>query len=209
MRERRRGEPLSAAERIAIGLAAIATTLFGILGFATGSPSTLTYIFSVGAIGLLIRHFRRVQLPGALAVALAIHATLHLAGGLVNVGNDVLYNASIGPRVASLDTHILQYDHVVHTFGSCVGTLTLWTLLVPASMKRPGRLDLIVLCVLAGLGVGAINEVIEFLATIAHTGAHVGGYTNTGWDLVANAVGGVAAAGVIYRATWSRRAVPL
>jgi hypothetical protein len=201
IREGRRGESLSAAERAAIGITAIATMGFGILGFATGSPSTLTYIFSVGAISLLIRHFRHVQLPGALALALAIHATLHLAGGLVNVGNDVLYNASIGPRLASLDTHLLQYDHVVHTFGSCIGTLTLWTLLVPEALKRPGRFDLMVLCVLAGLGVGAINEVIEFLATIAHTGAHVGGYTNTGWDLVANAIGGIAAAAVIYSVT--------
>jgi hypothetical protein len=203
VREQRRGAPVSPTERTAIVIAALATLGFGISGFATGSPSTLTYIFSVGAIGLLIRHFRSVPLPGALAIALAIHATAHLAGGLVNVGNDVLYNASIGPRIASLDTHLLQYDHFVHTFGSFVGTLTLWTLLVPSSMKRPGRFDLMILCVLAGLGVGAINEVIEFLATIAHTGAHVGGYTNTGWDLVANAIGGLVAGVVIWHTTAS------
>ena len=34
---------------------------------------------------------------------------------------------------------------------------------------------------------------IEFLLTMAHHGAHVGGYENTGWDLVSNLVGAVAA----------------
>lgn len=45
------------------------------------------------------------------------------------------------------------------------------------------------MCALAGLGIGAINETVEFLTTTAHQGAHVGGYTNTGWDLVANTIG--------------------
>jgi hypothetical protein len=31
------------------------------------------------------------------------------------------------------------------------------------------------------------------VTTVVHAGAHVGGYTNTGWDLVSNLVGAVAA----------------
>ena len=51
---------------------------------------------------------RRKPLPGALVLAVAVDAVAHLAGGLVAVGDDVLYNGSIGARVASLHTHILQ-----------------------------------------------------------------------------------------------------
>jgi hypothetical protein len=159
-------------------------------------------VLSVAAVGLVIRRFRRAPIPGPLAIALAVHAIAHLAGGLVTVGNDVLYNASIGTHVASLHTHVLQYDHLVHGFGTFVGTLTLWTLLVPPSSSSSAssvRRDSVVLCLLAGLGVGAINETIEFLATIAHSGAHVGGYTNTGWDFVSNTIGALAAAAVIQR----------
>lgn len=122
---------------------------------------------------------------------------MHLAGGLIRVGDDVLYNAAIGPYAGSLRTHVIQYDHLVHAFGTFVGTLTLWTLLVPPSFRLSRRRDAIVLCVLAGLGIGAINEMIEFLATVAHSGAHVGGYDNTGWDFVSNTIGALAAAVVL------------
>jgi hypothetical protein len=32
---------------------------------------------------------------------------------------------------------------------------------------------------------------------VAHSGAHVGGYDNTGWDLVSNTFGALAAAAVL------------
>ena len=58
------------------------------------------------------------------------------------------------------------------------------------------RRELVILAVGAALGLGALNEVVEFLATLAHHGAHVGGYWNTGWDLACNVIG-VGAAGLV------------
>ena len=135
---------------------------FGIWAFISHQPSTLTYVLSAPAGIMLIGWFRREALPDLLAFALAAHAVLHLSGGLIRVGDDVLYNAAIGPYAGSLRTHVLQYDHLVHAFGSFVGTLTLWTLLVPDTLKSPvkspgsssRRRDVVVLCVLAGLGIG-------------------------------------------------------
>ena len=124
--------PLSPAESTAVRILATAMTGFAAYGFATGASSTVSYLLSVIAVGLVIRHFRREPLPGPLATGLAVAATTHLAGGLVRVGNDVLYNASTGPYIASLHTHVLQYDHFAHTFAVFVGTLTLWTLLAAA-----------------------------------------------------------------------------
>jgi hypothetical protein len=49
------------------------------------------------------------------------------------------------------------------------------------------------------LGLGALNEMVEFIATLAHHGAHAGGYWNTGWDLVANFAGATAAGLVLVR----------
>jgi hypothetical protein len=194
----------SPTERVAVGIVVVALVVFGTLGYATGSTNTTTYVLTVIAGVLLIRGLRRKPLPNGLAIALAIHSVLHMAGGLVNVGNDVLYNASIGPTVSSLHTHVLQYDHLVHGFGSLVGTLTLWTVLAPPATNPVDRRNVIVLCVLAGLGIGALNEMIEFLATIAHSGTHVGGYDNTGWDLVSNTVGAIIAAAIIMRRQLTR-----
>ena len=42
-------------------------------------------------------------------------------------------------------------------------------------------------------------EQLEFIATLAHHGAHAGGYWNTGWDLIANFTGATAAGIVLAR----------
>ncbi len=62
---------------------------------------------------------------------------------------------------------------------------------LPAGRLRPGPA---VMVVLAGLGIGAGNEIVEFFATVILAETNVGGHVNTGWDLVFDLVGGVAAA---------------
>jgi len=54
-----------------------------------------------------------------------------------------------------------------------------------------------VLCAAAANGFGALNEIVEFLATML-TVTNVGGYTNTALDLVSNMAGSVMVASVIY-----------
>jgi hypothetical protein len=187
----RTNPPLSQVERAALAIAGAGSVGFAVYGFATGAPSTVAYPFIVAVGGALIIRFRREPIPGALAIALAVLAVAHLAGGLVRVDHDVLYNASFGSPA-------LRYDHFVHASGIFVGTLLLWTLYArgadPEGNQQP---DLLLACVLAGLGLGAINETIEFLTTLANHGSHVGGYANTGWDLVSNVVGGTGAGLVI------------
>ena len=56
------------------------------------------------------------------------------------------------------------------------------------------------------MGFGALNEVGEFVATLLVPKTNVGGYANTGRDLVANLVG-VLIAAVVLRFT-SRGIVP-
>ena len=43
-----------------------------------------------------------------------------------------------------------------------------------------------------GMGLGALNEVVEFVAVLTMPETNVGGYTNTGWDLVSNLAGATA-----------------
>jgi hypothetical membrane protein len=180
--------PLHTAERAALAIAAMACIGFGALGLATGSPSVPGYVGVVVLVAAGIWTLRRDPLPVWLAIALAVAVVVHLAGGLVNVGHDVLYNASIGPFSHSLQTHVLQYDHFAHAYASLVGTLTLWVLFAPAA-TAVGRRAALTLVALAALGIGGLNEMIEFISTLAHHGAHVGGYANTGWDLVCNCIG--------------------
>jgi hypothetical protein len=189
----RRRAPLTPGERAALGVAAVAVIGFGTYGFRHHAPSTVGYLFSVLALGTGVGLIRREPLPGWLALAMSALAAGHLAGGLVTVGGDVLYNAH--PR-----WHMFQYDHVFHASASGIATIVLWTFLAKELNSVPGA---IAVSALGGLGVGAFNELIEFLATLAHHGSHVGGYMNTGWDLVSNTTGATVASIVL--AFWSAR----
>ncbi|MCA1841888.1 MAG: hypothetical protein LC792_01605 [Actinobacteria bacterium] len=187
---------LTGVERSALAIAALALVGFGAHGFAQHEPSTVGYLFSVLVVAGGVAGFRRDPLPGWLALALAGLAIGHLAGGLVTVGGDVLYNAH--PPL-----HIFQYDHVFHASASGIAAVVVWRYLSPQLTSAAGAI--LVAC-LGGLGIGAINELIEFLATLAHHGSHVGGYRNTGWDLLSNTVG--TAAAMLTVPLWGRRRGP-
>ena len=53
--------------------------------------------------------------------------------------------------------------------------------------------SLSIVIAMAGLGVGGLNEIIEFIATVVMPETGVGGYMNTALDLVADLVGAVLA----------------
>ena len=197
--------PLSSAERRAFLVAALSVAAFCIYGFATGSPSTVGYVSSVIGIGAAIVWLRRAALPGPLAAGLAIAAIATLAGGLINVGQNVLFNASVGPYSKMAGTHLLQYDHLTHAYVSFVVVFACWVMLAAPHAGADNRRELVLLAAVAALGLGALNEMVEFLTTLAHHGAHVGGYWNTGWDLVCNFIG-AGAAGLIIAISQAREA---
>jgi len=190
---------LSRTERAATAIAAVAVAGFTGYGLATHSPSTVGYVSSVLVIAAAVMWLRRAVLPGLLAAGLALAAVVTLAGGLIRVGHNVLYNASTGPYSPSLGTHYLQYDHFAHAYVSFVVVFACWFMLAAPYPGRARRRDLVLLTVGAALGLGALNEMIEFAATLAHHGAHAGGYWNTGWDLIANFIGTTAAGLVLAR----------
>jgi len=153
----------------------------------------------------------QVRLSQGALWGLSAWGLMHMAGGLLTIpdswpasttGTSVLYSLWLIPDR-------LKYDQVVHAFGFGLTTWICWQGLA-AAMRRRGVTPepsggLLVLCAAAGMGFGALNEVIEFAATILVPETNVGGYMNTGWDLVSNLVGCVLAA-VIIRLTYNRSA---
>jgi hypothetical protein len=141
---------------------------------------------------------------------LSLWGLLHMAGGLMPIPSwwprlgesQVLYNAWLLPGV-------IKYDQLVHAAGFGLVTWICWQGLQRAFAARGislrPTLGLMILCVAAGTGFGAANEVVEFAATLVIPGTNVGGYHNTGWDLVANLVGSMIAATVIYLRPPDRR----
>ena len=112
----------------------------------------------------------------------------------IDGGHRVLYSLWLLPRM-------LKYDQVIHAYGFGVTTWACWQGIKSfcGSMDKPveptaGKL---LIAAAAGIGFGAVNEVVEFLITLIVSNTNVGGYINTGWDLVANLVGAIAAVTLI------------
>jgi hypothetical protein len=130
---------------------------------------------------------RSVRFDLPILWGLTIWGLLHMAGGNIRVGDDVLYGLQLIPVV-------LRYDQLVHAFGFGTATLVCHHLLKPYLRDGLDRWrTLSILIVLMGSGLGAINEIIEFIAVKTLPETNVGGYDNTLWDLIFNLIGGLLA----------------
>lgn len=158
------------------------------------------FIIYVGVIVFFLVVFivtnERVYYPNSVLWGLVVWAIMHMAGGSVRIKGALLYKIILIPLSESY--HIFRYDQLVHIVGFGVATLTLFYLLRPllgTNVKGWGALSIIL--VAAGLGVGAFNEVIEFIVSSVVPESNVGGYLNTSLDLVSDLIGAVLALVVI------------
>jgi len=166
---------------------------FLVYGLLARRPSTVAYTLTLSALVVLVAEINdRVHFSQGVLWGLGAWGVLHLAGGLIPVGGGVLYN---------IDLHVptLHYDRLVHAFGFGVATTAVWQAIQPHVRGGPTSRGIAVVAALGGMGVGALNEVAEFAFSHLSENSNVGGYQNTGWDLVYNTVGCTAAAAWAYR----------
>lgn len=179
-------------------MSAAAAFVVAMVGFTiyAGASGNAEFLFYAGTMvvmaGVVIAVDRAVRFSALVIGGLLAWAILHLAGGNVPAGEvGVLYNFRPAPWLP-------KYDQAVHAFGFAVATLLSWECLRHGMAKRTGSaptptFGLATACVLMGMGLGALNEVIEFVAVLTMPETNVGGYVNTGWDLVSNLAGAVLA----------------
>ena len=148
-------------------------------------------------MALIIYMDKRCTFSGSVLWALALWGFLHLAGGLVPIPDSiadmkeasptdtvqVLYNMRLSP-------YLPRYDNFIHAFGfGTCAVLAKQALSAHLGRTIPMNLPMGAAVFLIALGLGCINELIEFTAVLLIPDTNVGGYKNTGWDLVSNAVG--------------------
>ena len=161
---------------------------FTAYGLVTGARLTIAYAVIVVVLGLVIAAIHlRVHLSRNVLYALAAWGLLHMAGGLIEFdAGDVLYNVDLGLGV-------VRYDRLVHAFGFGTASIACWQALRNRVGGEHSGTAAAVIAWLAGMGVGALNEVVEFAMSQA-TETNVGGFVNTGWDLIFNTLGTAVAA---------------
>lgn len=193
----------AASARATIAIVAVNAAImvpFGVSVVASGNTEFLIYggVIILQALGVLAMH-RRVGFSTAVLVALTVWLVLHLSGGTVPIpprfsepGRPcTLYNLRLHPDLP-------KYDQVIHALGFGAATCAAFEALDALARPRRGVGLFLALCCI-GMGLGAFNEVLEFAVTRILPDTNVGGYDNTGWDLVSNLVGSAAAAAVLCR----------
>jgi len=149
-------------------------------------------IFFMCVIGISIK---RVDYTLGALVGLTVWSALHIAGGGITVGSGRLYDVML---IRLSETYpVWRYDQLVHIWGFAASTLVMYSLLTrPLKDTASNRIALSIVLVMAGLGVGALNEILEFVVSAIVPESGVGGYMNTSLDLCADLVGAVL--GLIY-----------
>jgi uncharacterized membrane protein YjdF len=169
---------------------AIYITAFSLVAFSGRNYEFLLYTVVVILVAAWVLYKQKTaKLSVELLWALSFWGLLHMAGGNIEIDDagHVLYELQLIPA-------ILRYDQLVHAFGFGTATLVCHHILHPFLKPRVRPWwPLAILIVLMGSGMGAMNEIIEFVAEKTLEDTHVGGYDNTMFDLVFNLIGGVLA----------------
>lgn len=153
----------------------------------------------IGYVGIVVLIFvlilgtnKKVDYPNIVLIGLSLWGAMHMLGG-VKIGDSVVY-AKMLFNIVGEPYNILKYDQFVHLFGFGVATLAMFVLFKPFlkfPIKRWTSISIII--IMAGFGVGALNEMIEFTAVVLMPETGVGGFINTSLDLVADFFGAVLA----------------
>jgi hypothetical protein len=154
------------------------------------------FIIYVGVIALFLVlvgiTFFRVAYSTITLIGLTIWSLMHMAGGGIFINSVRLYDIILIPL--SQTYPILRYDQVVHLFGFAAATLVMFDLLRPLLKEDLQHfVALSVVVIMAGLGVGAFNEIVEALVAATLPQSGVGGYVNTALDLISDFLGAILA----------------
>jgi uncharacterized membrane protein YjdF len=170
-----------------IAAASVGSTIgWAVFGFASGSSSTPFYVgWMVIAYVVTLVLDRRYPFSRTVLAGLATWGFMHMAGGMMPVGDGILYQQWLLP--------FLRYDQLTHAIGFGFAGLAVREQFTPW-LPHPRVSAVFTVVFLGGVAIGAINELLEFLLTRVVPDTNVGGFENTGWDLAANTVGSAVAA---------------
>ncbi len=175
------------------------TIPFTVYFLSQGNGEFIWYIIVVLVLmGLVLGTLPKSQLPRGIVWALSVWALLHLAGGSVRVGETVLYGLQLLPIYnGGGEMILLKYDQVVHAFGFGLSALAMLHFLRRYESDKD-KIGVYIIAALAGMGLGVLNEIVEFVAVLLFPNNGVGGYVNTSLDLIFNTLGAAVAISVAW-----------
>ena len=169
---------------------ALYLVIFAITTFLDKNYEFLYYIIIMGIfIAIVVCYHKKFHLTLHIIVGLSILGFMHIAGGVFYPFGTRLYDVY-------LIKNIFRYDNLMHSFGIFIATFVGYNMLRPhLNKKLKNNIFLLsLILILIALGIGAVNEVLEFGAVVFLGAAKdVGDYFNNALDLFFNLIGSIIA----------------
>ena len=152
----------------------------------------LIYISVIVILGLIIGlNLNRSKFDTLVLWLLSIWGLVHLIGGGIKVAGKTVYSLHL---IDIIDKggqfYILKMDQLIHFYGFFVSAILVYQLIIATGSIAPKSPKLMIfLAWIGSMGLGALNEVVEFIAFVALAETGVGDVYNTGLDLIFNMFG--------------------
>ncbi|MEQ1849835.1 MAG: hypothetical protein ABL890_04570 [Candidatus Peribacteraceae bacterium] len=161
----------------------------------------LLYVFVLVFLAFMVFGIdRHAHFSKGLLWCLVLWGLVHMLGGLVMISDSLPAQTEGGRRILYtlwLIPDVLKYDQAVHAYGYAICMWLSYQWFKSRYHTSGPTLGVLVLCGLASMGLGSVNEIIEFFAQRFIEDTNVGGYENTAWDLIFNLIGVVIAGSLI------------
>jgi len=184
-------------EWLILGFNFLYLVLFAIHFFNRGNYEFIWYILVmlilIGIFSFLHKKYRFSTLT---LIGLSIWGIAHMFGGSTLLGEPRIYARILIELFTTGDTTLFRYDHLLHFYFYVVMTAVIYQILKNYIKPNTNWLIVSVFMVFASMGVGAFNEIVEFLPVLFLRETGVGGYYNVAWDIVFNTLGAIV--GIIY-----------
>ncbi len=171
---------------------ALILTIFTIYFIIVGNYEFLLYTVTLGLLIYLIAISDKIFKYSQLAKwGFTVWLFSHLGGGAFKINGLRLYD-TILIDILGDPFFILKYDQAIHLLCYFVITLFVYAIVVHVAKANRKKIDNFVVGLMAflgGMGISAINEIIEFSTVVFFGSTGVGGYYNNALDLIFNAVG--------------------
>lgn len=170
--------------------------IFAIYYIVKGNYEFLTYVLAIGFVLFFIFKSNKYYQYSKLARwGFFVWMLLHMLGGSLYLNGIRLYDIML-LKILPDPYNILRYDQFVHAFCYFVITLFVYSVVKFATREKIKTKTALAIVFLASIGIGALNEIIEFLTVALFNSQGVGGYFNNALDLIFNSIGALIA--VIY-----------
>jgi hypothetical protein len=176
--------------------------IFGVYYWGIQNYEFLWYIGVIVVLGIVVAfNLHREIFDNLILWLLSVWGLVHMIGGGVRIAGSTVYSLKLIEIINKSDQfYVLKMDQVIHFYGFLVSAILVYKLIIAtgANISKSPKL-MIFLSWIGSMGLGALNEVVEFLAFVSLDKTGVGDLYNTGLDLIFNSIGALFGAFIAHK----------